>query len=195
MPVDFLTTEQKNSYGQFNGEPNDVQLARYFHLDEADLAFITQRRGEHNRFGVALQLGCVRFLGTFLIDLSQVPTNTQWFVARQLNITNIGILSDYSQRETTRREHTALIRNQYGYREFVWPWSFRLSRLLYSRSWISNERPSLLFDLATGWLVQHKILLPGASTLTRLISQIRDRAENRLWQQLSSLPNSEQQAK
>jgi TnpA family transposase len=195
MPVDFLTTEQKNSYGQFNGEPNDVQLARYFHLDEADLAFITQRRGEHNRFGVALQLGCVRFLGTFLIDLSQVPTNTQWFVARQLNITNIGILSDYSQRETTRREHTALIRNQYGYREFVWPWSFRLSRLLYSRSWISNERPSLLFDLATGWLVQHKILLPGASTLTRLISQIRDRAENRLWQQLSSLSNSEQQAR
>lgn len=172
MPVDFLTTEQKNSYGQFNGEPNDVQLARYFHLDEADLAFITQRRGEHNRFGVALQLGCVRFLGTFLIDLNQIPTNTQWFVARQLNITNIGILSDYSQRETTRREHTALIRNQYGYREFVWPWSFRLSRLLYSRSWISNERPSLLFDLATGWLIQHKILLPGASTLTRLISQI-----------------------
>ncbi|HBC3483147.1 TPA: DUF4158 domain-containing protein, partial [Vibrio parahaemolyticus] len=141
------------------------------------------------------QLGCVRFLGTFLIDLNQIPTNTQWFVARQLNITNIGILSDYSQRETTRREHTALIRNQYGYREFVWPWSFRLSRLLYSRSWISNERPSLLFDLATGWLIQHKILLPGASTLTRLISQIRDRAENRLWQQLSSLPNSDQQAR
>ena len=121
--------------------------------------------------------------------------NAQWFVARQLNLNDIDILSGYSQRETTRREHTALIRNQYGYREFVWPWSFRLSRLLYSRSWISNERPSLLFDLATGSLIQHKVLLPGASTLTRLISQIRDRAESRLWQQLSSLPNTEQQVK
>jgi hypothetical protein len=195
MPVDFLTSEQKASYGQFSWEPNEVQLARYFHLDEADLAFINNRRGDQNRFGVALQVGCVRFLGTFLFDLSLVPINAQWFIARQLDITDVGILSKYAQRETTRREHTALIRNQYQYREFTWPWSFRLNRLLYTRSWISNERPSLLFDLATGWLIQHKILLPGASTLTRLISEVRERATNRLWQRLSALPAPAQIAK
>ena len=195
MPVDFLTSEQKASYGQFSWEPNEVQLARYFHLDEADLAFINNRRGDQNRFGVALQVGCVRFLGTFLFDLSLVPINAQWFIARQLDITDVGILSKYAQRETTRREHTALIRNQYQYREFTWPWSFRLNRLLYTRSWISNERPSLLFDLATGWLIQHKILLPGASTLTRLISEVRERATNRLWQRLSALPSPAQIAK
>lgn len=170
------------------GEPNEVQLARYFHLDEADLAFIDNRRGDQNRFGVALQLGCIRFLGTFGSDLSRVPVNTQWFVARQLGITDITILSRYAQRETTRREHQALIRHQYAYREWTWPWSFRLSRLLYTRSWISNERPSLLFDWATGWLIQHKILLPGASTLTHLISEVRERATNRLWLRLSALP-------
>lgn len=194
MPVDFLTSEQKASYGQFSGEPNEVQLARYFHLDEADMAFISHRRGDSNRFGVALQLGCVRFLGAFLLDLSRVPVNVQWFVARQLGITDIASLSAYALRETTRREHTALIRNQYQCREFTWPWSFRLSRLLYTRSWISNERPSLLFDLATGWLIQHKILLPGASTLTRLISEVRERATNRLWLRLSALPTPDQVA-
>ena len=195
MPVDFLTSEQKASYAQFSGEPNEVQLARYFHLDETDLTFLYQRRGEQNRLGVALQLGCVRFLGAFLTDLSVVPINVQWFVARQLNITDLTILSTYAQRETTRREHTALIRDQYQYREFTWPWSFRLSRLLFSRTWISNERPSLLFDLATSWLIQHKILLPGSTTLTRLISEIRERATNRLWLRLSALPSTEQTAR
>ncbi len=195
MPVDFLTSEQKASYAQFSGEPNEVQLARYFHLDETDLTFLYQRRGEQNRLGVALQLGCVRFLGAFLTDLSVVPINAQWFVARQLNITELTILSTYAQRETTRREHTALIRDQYQYREFTWPWSFRLNRLLFSRTWISNERPSLLFDLATSWLIQHKILLPGSTTLTRLISEIRERATNRLWLRLSALPSTEQTAR
>lgn len=115
MPVDFLSSEQKSSYGQFSCEPNEVQLARYFLLDEADLAFINNRRGDHNRLGVALQLGCARFLGTILFDLSLVPINTQWFIARQIGIGDIAILSNYPQRKTTRREHSALIRDQYQY--------------------------------------------------------------------------------
>lgn len=196
MSVDFLTTEQKTQYGQFSGEPNEVQLARYFHLDETDLALIANRRGDQNRLGFALQLTAARFLGCFLSDLTLVPAIVQTLVATQLSIDDITVLAGYAQRETTKREHTALIRKYYDYHEFTeTPWGFRLSRLLYTRAWISNERPSLMFDFATAWLTQHKVLLPGATTLTRLISEIRERAVNRLWQRLSSLPTSEQKAK
>nr|SHO14691.1 Transposase Tn3 family protein [Moritella viscosa]SHO15483.1 Transposase Tn3 family protein [Moritella viscosa]SHO18810.1 Transposase Tn3 family protein [Moritella viscosa] len=196
MAVDFLTTDQKTQYGRFCGEPNEVQLTRYFHLDEADMAFILKRRGDKNRLGFALQLTSVRFLGTFLSDIAQAPVNVQTFIARQLSVTDLSVLTNYAQRETTKREHTALIRKQYDYHEFnESSWVFRLSRLLYTRAWISNERPSLMFDFATAWLIQNKVLLPGVSTLSRLISEIRERAINRLWKRLSSLPTNKQKEK
>lgn len=66
--------------------------------------------------------------------------------------------------------------------------------MLFTRCWLSNERPGLLFDLATRWLLQNKILLPGVTTLTRLISQIREKSADRLWGRLSGLVSDVQNA-
>lgn len=146
--VDFLITEQELNYGRYVAESNDVQLVRYFHLDERDLAFINQRRGRHNRLGIALQLTTARFLGTFLTDLTRVLPGVQHFVAVQVNIRRSEVLSRYAERDTTLREHTALIKEYYGYHEFGdFSWSFRLKRLLYTRAWLSNERPCLMHRL------------------------------------------------
>ncbi|MGB0906058.1 MAG: Tn3 family transposase [Maricaulaceae bacterium] len=196
MAVDFLTDTQKEQYGQYYAEPNDIQLARYFYLTTSDMAYVKLRRGDQNRLGFALQLTTVRFLGTFLTDMTRVPPGAISFVARQLAITDPTIIADYAIRETTLREHKAIIRKYNGYIDFgTPPWGFRLTRYLYTRAWINNERPSLMFDYATAWLIRQKILLPGASTLTRLISSIRERADNRVWKQLSDLATLEQKHK
>ncbi|EGO7648454.1 Tn3 family transposase, partial [Escherichia coli] len=195
MAADFLTDKQTQNYGRYAAEPNEIQLARYFHLDERDLTFINLRRGRHNRLGIALQLTTARFLGTFLPDLMQIPPGVQFYVARQLNIRYPEIISRYAQRENTRCEHHGLIRQHYSYHDFGdFPWSFRLKRLLYTRAWLSNERPGLMFDFATAWLLQNKVLLPAASTLTRVIGEIRERATRRLWRKLAALPNRWQAA-
>ena len=195
MPVDFLTKEQQQSYGRFGGEPSPEQLFRYFHLDDRDRLLLEKRRGDQSRLGFAMQLGTVRFLGTFLSDPTDVPKNVINYVGKQLNITNFRCLERYKTCEA-HWDHITEIKILFGYRDFNDPIEyFRLIRWLYTRAWISEERPSVLFDLATARLAERKILLPGVTTLTRLIARIRERVSTRLWRVLASMPTSEQRKK
>jgi hypothetical protein len=103
MPVDFLTESQQQSYGRYAGEPSPAQLARYFHLDESDHHLLAQRRSDYSKFGYAVQLCTVRFLGTFLTDPLDVPEGIIAYLGAQLGIDR-ECLPRYLERRETRME-------------------------------------------------------------------------------------------
>ena len=93
---------------------------------------INKRRGEHNRLGFALQLGTVRFLGTFLVSPLEVPTVVVDYLAKQLDVTNKECILHYGEGET-HWDHASEIKRFYGYHDFFDPFEyFSLVRWLYT---------------------------------------------------------------
>lgn len=195
MPVHFLTDDQAQRYGRYTGEPSPEQLARYFYLDDADQTWTRAHRGDHNRLGFALQLCTVRFLSTFLSDPTDVPPGVVAHLTKQLVLPESVDLARYRSAEM-RWDHAGEIKQRSGYRDFHdGQEEFSLMRWLYARAWLSAERPSVLFDLATARLVERKVLLPGVTVLARLVARVRERAAQRLWRLLARLPSPEQRTR
>ena len=192
MPVSFLTVAQHEGYGAYRGDPTLDELDRYFHLDDADRAYIKTKRGDQSQLGFALQLTSVRYLGTFLDDPTAVPASVLHTIAKQTGITDTSSLAAYAQ-NPLRWSHTVEIRSQYGYCEFTERIvGFRLTRWLCALCWTGTDRPGVLFERATTWLLTHKVLLPGITLLERLVVQVRSRMEKRLWRSLGRGVRSEQ---
>ena len=166
--------------------PSTAELERFFFLDDADRRLVDRRRGDRNRVGFALQLGTVRFLGTFLADPTDVPTAVVDYVAGQVGGADASCLKGYLSRRATRFEHTAEIVAAYGYRGFA-DAEAELERWVDDRAWTTGEGPAALFDGAVVWLRERRVLLPGVSRLARLVARVRDAATQRLWDVLSAM--------
>ena len=54
------------------------------------------------------------------------------------------------------------------------------------RAWTTGDGPKASFDGAVVWLREHRVLLPGVSTLARLVARVRDAAMARLWDTLAA---------
>lgn len=193
MPGTFLTDEQRARFGRFNEPPDEGQLGGFFHLDRTARRAAMTCNGARNQLGYAVQLGTVRFLGTFLEDPGEAPKIVTDYVADQLGL-DPAALSDYGQREA-RWDHQDQIRRTLGYQPFDETAWFALARWLYTRCWLGNERPTVLFDRATARMVDQRVLLPGVTVLERLVAGVRERAELRLWRTLAALPNPAERAR
>lgn len=186
MPVEFLTDDEAAAYGRYAGVPSRADLERVFFLDDRDRTLIERRRGEHMKLGFGLQLVTTRWLGTFLKDPLDVPVAVLDFVAEQLGVADPSCVKKYTERTKTRFDHQWEIRRVYGLTEFA-AVEDELRAWVAARSWTSGDGPKAIFTDAVRWLRERDVLLPGVTTLARLVAQVRDDTTRRLWGVLEGL--------
>jgi TnpA family transposase len=196
MPTRHLSDAQRQRYARFAGDPSPDQLARYFHLDRIDRETIQTLRGNHNRLGFALMLASARFLGAFPSNEAEIPKSVLAALAEQLKIRLVITLDGYFE-SRQRMRHLALIRTHYNFTDFPTDGNarFRLTRWLYALCWSGDDQPGPLIERAASWLIANKVLLPGVTTLERLVGRVIERAQNRLWRRLALDLNDEQRAR
>jgi hypothetical protein len=184
VPVEFLSDEEATAFGRFDGAPSREELDRVFVLDDTDRELIECRRGDHNRLGFALQLGTVRCLGTFLPDPTDVPEVVLGYVARQLEVEDPSCAERYLERRRTRFEHAEEIKLARGLRDFAGA-EGELVAWLEARAWMTGDGPRAIFADAVDWLREARVLLPGVTTLARLVARARSDADSRLREALA----------
>lgn len=193
MSLEFLSTEQVAGFGRFTGVPSQAELDRCCVLSDTDVERVLQRRRSQNRLGFAVQLVTVRMVGRFLPDPLEVPWEIVQRLAGQLGVDDPSCVKQYAERLPTQHEHAREITAVYGYRKFETDEVQREFRsFVAARAWTTTEGPRKLFERSATWLVRHKVLLPGATTLAKRVAEIREEQATRLYTAVSGLVPAEQ---
>lgn len=163
-------------YGLFSRQLSADELAGCFCFSDDDQRQIARHRRDVNRLGFAVQLGTVRYLGRFLENPAQAPEQVVHWTAREIGVAPSTNLAGYGEGEG-RWDHQAEIRAAYGYRPFSTPGvEADLVEWLRARGGVTAESHAVLFARAGEFLIGRRILLPGWSTLWRLVGSARESA-------------------
>ncbi|MBI1882435.1 MAG: DUF4158 domain-containing protein, partial [Chloroflexi bacterium] len=179
----LLTAEQRLFFTTIPEDLSAAELARYYTLLPEDLTFIHRQHGTANRLGMALQLCSLRFPGRPLTDLPAIPAQFIGYVAQQLEI-DPGAFARYGERSNTLYEHLDRLRQHYGYRNYGWPVMLHLARHLLPTALESDDVLPLV-EAALVYLRAHRIIVPGLTTLERLIGRVQRLARRRVYKRLT----------
>ena len=186
----FLNQSQRERYEKVPGEISEDDLMQFFQITQQDKIFLKSFRGEHNRLGIALQIGIVRFMG-FLPDKwqQQIPVNVAEKICVQLN-SNIELLSLYGHRDATRTEHLQVILKYLKFRRWQPLDEIWLSPWLLNNGMEHDNEPILLSQVCLK-LLQEKILRPSIGTLERIVGSLDEQLHQETYRRLSLLLTEE----
>lgn len=115
MPVEFLTTTQRETFSRFPSEISQEDLFTCFTLTADDVELIGSLSGSANQIGFAVVLSALRYLGFIPSNLKDIPREARRFLANQIGA-DPKALEFYGGRPKTVREHQVKAMEHLGYR-------------------------------------------------------------------------------
>jgi hypothetical protein len=168
----------------------DDELILHYTFSEPDLSMISQRRGDHNRLGFAVQLCYLRYPGFALPTDAEPPEPLLAFVCKQLRI-GPDVWPQYAQRPETRREHLAEIQAWLNltpfsigdYRRFV----HQLAELAQQ-----TDRGIVLAEALVEMVRQQRIIAPAVDVIERVCSEALTLGTRRVYEALTTALTDDQ---
>jgi Domain of unknown function (DUF4158) len=179
---EILTSSQRMQLLAF---PDDAaELIRRYTLTKADLAFVRQHRGDHNRLGIAVQMCFLRYPGRALGEDERPPDRLLNFIAEQLG-TSIVAWDLYAQRDETRREHLLELFSRLGLEQFGTKHYREISAWLGSTA-LQTTQGIVLVQTALDELRRRLVVLPSLTVIERLCAEVATRAQRKIFALLTS---------
>jgi len=170
MSTDDLSATTQIRRRTLPPDPSEDDLARHWSLTPADLAAIAECRGPDQRRRFALQLCVMRLHGRFLDDYRHAPIKIVNHLSRQLGLPPVLFL-DRAGREPTERVQAQRIRRYLALSRFDKASEATLREWLRAGALEGRTAGELLIqaeEKLRGW----QVMLPGASTLDRIVNSV-----------------------
>lgn len=190
-PEIVLTEDQRKEFIRIPTNISEWEIAKYYTFSEYDLAIINQRRRDHNKIGFSVQLCCLRYPGWSLTNIDEIPYSVLSYISTQINVDSREF-TEYGKREMTKINHLQEIREIYGYKSFAEGDGLTLEEYLLLSA-MENDNSIRLIKLAIGNLREQKIILPGITTIEKIVSKVGQVAEDKVYGIINKCITSKQE--
>lgn len=170
------------------------EMCRLFTLTYDDLHFLEPLRADAQRLYRALVLVWARVERVLVSDPNDIPEEVIQQVSKQLNL-KPSLLSQFRNYPSARSATFEAVRKHLEVRAWQESDSEQLSAYLIEKV-AHTGNPSALFDAVTDWMVRVGVLRPqGETTIERLIYQVRNQAEDALFEKIAAQLSEEDRRK
>ena len=172
---------------------DEGELIRLYTLAKADLAFVRQHRGDHNRLGIAVLRSYLRYPGRVLAGDERPHGPVLNIVAGQLG-GPVDVWDVYAERDATRRAQLLELLPRLGMEQFGTRHYRSISTWLDPTA-LQTTRGIVLAQAVVEELRRRLIVVPPVAVIERLCAEAMTRAQRKVFALLTEDLKAEQREK